>query len=67
MKNLHTSLLGRIVTLTGDTSNKPYGIVAIWLVDGSHMPSVALEPMNLFGKSTGGSVVTAHLTDVSFR
>jgi hypothetical protein len=68
MKNLHTSLLGRIVTLTDDTTNRPYVIVAVWLTDGAHTtPSIALESVNQFGKSVGGPIVTCFLTDASLR
>jgi len=67
MKKLQTSLLGRIVTLSGDTTNRPYVIVAIWLADGTNMPSVALESVNQFGKSIGGPIATCCLTYVVFQ
>lgn len=67
MKNLHTTLVGRFVTLTDDTTNRPYLIVAIWLGTSCDTPSVALEACNQFGKSIGGPIVTAPLTDLSIQ
>jgi len=67
MKNLQSNLLGRLVTVTDDTANRPYSIVAIWLPDGQKTPFVALEPVNQFGKSTGGALVTADLTQITIR
>ena len=64
MKTLHTSLLGRTVNLTGDTTNRPYSVVAVWLPEGDKTPSVCLEAANQFGKSIGGQLVTASLTDI---
>lgn len=64
MKNLQTNLLGRSVNLTGDTTNRLYSVVAIWLADGDKTPSVAIEQVNTFGRPIGGPIVTAHLTDL---
>jgi hypothetical protein len=62
VKNLFTSLLGRFVTLTSDTTNRPYVIVAIWLEE---FPVVALEALNSFHRPVGGPLVIVDLGQCS--
>jgi len=68
MKNkLQSNLIGRFITLTDDTSNKSYCIVAVWLPDADRTPSIALESVNAFGRSIGGPIIISYLDAITFQ